>query len=98
MSSTTGQLISGKVLSRAGKASGKYKNCYNIRYDSDGNIGWIDLKDINSLSTITDSKEMLMMFNTDEVLKAKNAEIANWLVNDVYEEVYNTRQRVMSVR
>ena len=40
-----------KVLSRAGKASGKYKSCYNIEYLSPDNLmgqqTWIDLDNID---------------------------------------------------
>ena len=43
-----------KVLSRAGKASGKYKSCYNIEYLSPDNLmgqqTWIDLDNIDITS------------------------------------------------
>ena len=34
--------ILGKILSRAGKATGKYKHCYNIKYIFDVSTGWIN--------------------------------------------------------
>ena len=97
VNANTGEVISGKVLSRAGKSTGRYKTCYNLRYDSDGNVGWIDLRDFNEWCALPGSAEMLVMFNTDEVLAAKEKEIANWRANEVFEEV-NTGQRVISVR
>ena len=33
-----GELMSGKILSRAGRATGKYKNCFNVQKDSDEKI------------------------------------------------------------
>ncbi|KAK4327170.1 hypothetical protein Pmani_002340 [Petrolisthes manimaculis] len=42
--SDTGELVSGRVMSRDGKASGRYSDCYNFRWDSDGGVSWADLK------------------------------------------------------
>ena len=44
--------------------------CYNLRYDPDLNVGWIDLRDFNEWCALPESAEMLMMFNPDEVLAA----------------------------
>ncbi|KAG0718476.1 hypothetical protein GWK47_007638 [Chionoecetes opilio] len=40
----SGELVSGRVVGRADKATGKYKDCYNFRWDLDGSISWADLK------------------------------------------------------
>jgi len=40
--STSGEYLSGKIVGRAGKATGKYKNCFNVKNDADGHINWVD--------------------------------------------------------
>lgn len=96
---SSGEWISGKIVSRAGKATGKFKNRYNIKKDSDGNVGWVDLdRDFSSWETVDDDIEMLVFFNTDEVMQAKKKEIDNWMRNEVYEEADDVGQQAMSVR
>ena len=34
-----------EILSRTGKATGKYQQAYNIRNIENGNLSWVDLKD-----------------------------------------------------
>ena len=57
-----------KVLSRAGKASGKYKSCYNVEYLSpDHPVGqqiWIDLGNID----ITSVRNKPETTKTDKIL------------------------------
>ena len=96
---TSGEWVSGRIVSRAGKATGKYPNCYNMKHDSDGNISWVNLDcDFLSWETVDDNTEMLVLFNTDEVMSAKENEIENWKRNDVYEEVDDVGQKTLSVR
>ena len=97
--SETGELVSGKIVSRAGKSTGKYKNCFNLESDSDGTTSCINLdQDLSSWKVVSDEEEMLVLFNSTEVVNAKEKEIANWLENDVYEEVEYTNQSLLSVR
>ena len=42
--SDSGELITGKIVSRAGKAISKYKICFNLQKDSDGSVAWFDLE------------------------------------------------------
>lgn len=98
LQSSTGDMISGKIVSRAGKATGKYKDCYNIKYDSDGKVGWIDLNDLSEWSDVPNDVEMVIMFNSEEVLSAKNTEMLNWIDNCVYEEVEDEGQDFITVR
>ena len=60
-----------KIVSRAGKTTGKYKSCYNLQRDIDGSIEWIDLKEVNSLTAVPNDQEMIVMFNSDDVINAK---------------------------
>ena len=95
----SGELISGKLLSRAGKVSGKYKNCYNLRSDKDGEVQPIDVeKDLEHLKIIPDDVELLVMYNSAQIQAAKEKEIDNWNSNEVYEEVENVGQKAISVR
>ncbi|KAK4319794.1 hypothetical protein Pmani_009312 [Petrolisthes manimaculis] len=97
--SDTGELVSGRVMSRAGKASGRYSDCYNFRWDSDGGVSWVDLKkDFSTWKIVDDDTELLVLFNTEEVLRAKEKEISNWRDNEVYEEVEDVGQGALSVR
>ncbi|KAG0724834.1 Retrovirus-related Pol polyprotein from transposon RE1 [Chionoecetes opilio] len=94
----SGECISGRIVSRAGKATGRYSNCYNIKSDKDGNINWMDLdRDFTSWETVDEVTEMFVLFNTDEVVCAKEKEIENWRTKEVCEEVENVGQQAISV-
>ena len=95
----SGELVSGRVVSRAGKATGKYKDCYNFRWDSDGSISWADLsRDFSTWKIVGEGTEMMILFNSEEVMCAKEKEIQNWRDNKVYEEVEDIGQESLSVR
>ena len=57
--SNTGEPISGKILSRAGKATGAYRNCYNIEKDTDGSKDWYNFEKLKDLVTVPDHEEMV---------------------------------------
>lgn len=95
----SGELKSGRVLSRAGKSTGKYKDCYNVKWDLDGSESWVDVReDFSDLQVMEDNVEMMVLFNSEEVLCAKKKEIKSWQENDVYEEVDDVGQDTLSVR
>ena len=96
--SNTGEFISGKIVSRAGKATGKYKNCYNLTNDTDGSTDWINLNDLDDVSTLSDDSDRVILFNTAEVENAKEVEMKNWHDNNVYDEVEDVGQSAVSVR
>ena len=96
--SLSGEMFTGKILGRAGKASGPKKHFYNIEKDSDGWQGWYDLEAVKELKSIPDDKEVQVMFNSAEVKIAKEREIRNWNDNQVYEEVDDKGQKVTSSR
>lgn len=97
--SRSGELLSGKIVSRAGKSTGKYRHCYNVEKDSDGNITWLDLdKDFDDWEVVDEDTELLVLFNSECVLYAKEKEIDNWRNNDVFDEVDDVGQTTMSVR
>ena len=95
--SVTGEYVTGRILGRAGKVKGSNRDCYNIVRDN-GWRGWYNLKHIKDLSAIPDDKEVTVLFSSNVVDQAKEKEIQNWRINDVYEEVEDRGQRVISVR
>ena len=95
---SSGESIVGRIVSRAGKSTGKYKNCFNVKKDSDGSIDWINLDQLDGLKNVPDNVEMLVMYNSEEVCVAKEKEIQNWRQNDVYKEVEDEGQVTVSVR
>ena len=96
--STTGEHISGKINNRAGKVKGTNKDCYNIIRDNDGWQGWLDFRNLRDLSPVNDETEMIILFNNDAVAVAKETEIKTWKDNQVYEEVLDVGQKIISVR
>lgn len=95
----SGEFMSGKILSRAGKATGRFKHCYNLQRDSDGGVGWVDLqKDFSTWEVVDDDTELLVLFSSDDVSNAKESEITNWRNNNVYDEVDDSGQDAISVR
>ena len=95
---STGEIVSGKIMSRAGKVNGRNKHCYNVERDSDGNQGWLDLSKVNDLEVVPEDVEMVVMFNSEAVAKAKQEEIEEWKKYDVFKEVEDRGQKTISVR
>ena len=107
-----GENYTAKVLSRAGKSSGKYSNWYNIEYESpDAIIGKkdnIDITKAQNLIVVPDDEQPEPQPNipTDEILEiskvsfedAKAAELKNWKDHNVYETVPYNQQKCISVR
>ena len=95
----SGEAITGRIVSRAGKTTGRNKNCYNIQRDSDNSVQWYDIKkDFEDFDVVPDEAEMLVLFNTQDVMAAKDSEIKNWRENGVFEEVENEGQTAISAR
>ena len=97
--SNNNEIVTGTVINRAGKASGKYSSAYNVKRDDNGEYECVDLKrDVNNWRLIDDSEEVLILLNSDEVFKAKKSEIENWKNNNVYEETVDKGQCTISTR
>ena len=98
MQSDSGEVICGTILSRAGKVTGKYKNAFNVK-KNDNTVAWFDFgKDLTEIEVLPNEVELLVLFNSDDVILAKEQEIENWKTNDVYEEVDSNGETVISVR
>ena len=98
ISKDTGEVIIGKLSSRAGKVGSKHEHCWNIE-KSDGSISWYDLKTgFQELSKLQDDVELFVFYNTEDVSNAKIKEIENWRANEVYSEVDDAGQNAISTR
>lgn len=87
-----------KVISRAGKSTGHYKYCYNIK-KMDGEMQWIDLfRGVQRWRPVEDESEVLVTYTEDIVGQAKLREMSNWTANDVFQEVDDLGQRCISLR
>ena len=87
-----------KVVSRAGKAGGKYKHCYNIQ-NQHGGGECVDLfRNVQKWRQIPDNEEILSCSSGDREYQAKLAEHDNWISNNVYDKVQDCGQTPVSLR
>ena len=70
-------------------------SCVVILRDS-GWTGWYDLGRLNELREVPDSSGMIILDNTDDIVKKK--EMENCKANGVYEEVIFSGNKLMSTR
>ena len=94
------------VHSRAGKASGRYKNCLNIQLEGQDNVVCVDWNELAldwKEDTATEDEEEEVLFSSAEtydqaVVDAKNAELEKFKANKVYDEVDFANQSTVGVR
>ena len=92
-----------KLESRAGKAKGKYSDEWNIVLP-DGDRKTIDFGRLENVRNILEKEtndeifvsELDMRNYEDEVRKAKTKEMESWVKRQVYEEVPNLGQKLVS--
>ena len=86
------------VLGRAGKCSGKNKTWFNLKdITADKHIS----VDFNQIKGWKNSEEDVLIADSSdnvEILEAKQAELWNWTTHNVYEEVNDNDQKVISLR
>ena len=88
----------GYVHSRAGKATGANKSCFNIRDELSDEIRWYDFSDpIVSWETIP-TEVLITNLDNESINIAKMKELESWRNNDAYEEVEFEDQHVISTR
>ena len=106
--SASNDWATGKVLSRSGKATGKYKHNWNVE-TATGEIVEMDFsKEIGNWEYVEqdnlhDSEEINLchIFNAEadeKTLEAKQRELKSWIDEEVYEEVEDKGQTTVSVR
>ncbi|XP_061841706.1 uncharacterized protein [Nerophis lumbriciformis] len=105
----TGISHTAKVLGRAGKATGKHKDWYNLEYTEPVNLtGTTRSADLSQVDTlqIQSSDRVEQPSDHEDVLvtkdvsfeSAKLTEISNWEKHDVFDEVKNMGQKCISTR
>ena len=93
----------GKVVSRAGKATGKYKSWWNIKNLDSGHVQAENLEELNQIENIDDEQaavetETFVMniprhlHNEKRCIEAKEKEFDSWEKFDVFEEVADVGQ------
>ena len=91
-------VVTAKVLGRAGKSTGKYKNSYNVQYKAPENLegthAYIDLDRVTNFKLIVKNSEDVPattesiieeIFETKDVdfSEAKMVELQSWKTNEV---------------
>ena len=89
-----------KIISRAGKASSaKYSTWLNVQDVETQEISPIDWKNVQEWKELPVEEVLISNgYNPDELLSAKFEEIKKWKDYDVYTEVENVGQKVISTR
>ncbi|CAL4145852.1 unnamed protein product [Meganyctiphanes norvegica] len=93
----TGNFVSGSIVSRAGKATGSNRNCYNLILDSSGMHGWFNIDTLKDVK-VSGEDENVILYVNEEVQRAKEKELESWVDNDVFQKVRNKGQKSISVR
>ena len=82
------------VMSRGGKATGKWKDCFNVQEENSDAIYWIDtrrfeMKLLKEMEEEEEGNEVMLCERLikKEIEEAKEREIESWRENDVFEEV-----------
>ena len=91
-----GQQYEAVVLSRAGKATGRKKHCYNVYVKDTGEEIHIDVSTLDDYTVVNkddadgfdlETVEDVYAVQVDEYATEKQAELSSWISNKVYEEV-----------
>ena len=93
-----------KIMSRAGKATRKFKNCFNVQYQHPSDMylseGHVDFDKVKSFSILHENNDTdkVHMINESCFDNAKLEELNNWKSNKVYEEIPKTNQKLLHCR
>ena len=103
-----GQEYIAEILGRVGKSTGRYNNCYNIRYTEPeslkNRVGNIDFsRDIDTWSKLqssdaTEDALFINDINSEDFAEAKKDELDSWQKHEVYDKVPYVEQPLMSTR
>ncbi|KAL5248736.1 hypothetical protein ACHWQZ_G017802, partial [Mnemiopsis leidyi] len=93
------------IHSRAGKATGSYRNCLNIQLEGDEDIKCVDWQELAREwkdDNVPEREEEVLLSTVcsyeQAVVDAKQKELKKFRDNDVYDEVDNTNQSTVGVR
>lgn len=92
------------IISRAGKATGKYSSWYNVKHPDEENPICIDFQSIDKWKKVekgrTEEVNIVLVPQQrhcdKDVITAKEREIQNWKDFEVFEEVRNSGQKTIS--
>ena len=92
----------GEIIGRAAKATGKYKNAFNIEYKEPVSMynqqGYVDFDKVNDIVINENKTEQIMLTDENCFQKAKLYELNSWKTNNVYEEIPYSNQSLMHVK
>ena len=90
-----------EIISRGGKARGKYESWYNIRDTQDSSVKAIDWHAVENWKPMSDESEVFLSTNeigVSELAQSKLEELNKLRTHNVYERVKYTGQECVSVR
>ena len=100
--SPSGEKITGRIRSRAGKLGknkeGKYKYWFNVDIDGEESTTSIDFEKLARWRITPEIEDSLVAWEGLEIDKAKSTEISNWRKREVFEEVEDKGQKTISTR
>ena len=76
-----------QILSRAGKAKGKYDSWYNVRDVENGTADCVDWNNVHKWKPHTEHEEVIMSIegiDEKDLMQAKVEELNKWTQNNVY--------------
>ena len=92
----------GEIIGRAAKATGKYKNAFNIEYKEPVSMynqqGYVDFDKVNNIVINENKTDQIMLIDENCFQKAKLYELNSWKTNNVYEEIPYSSQILMHVK
>ena len=90
-------------MSRAGKATSKFKNCFDVQYQhspdmylSEGHVNFDKVKSLASYMKIMTHE--VHMIDESCFDNAKLEELNDWKSNKIYEESLNTNRKLLHCR
>ena len=86
------------IISRAGKAKGKNNSWFNVKDITQDEKISIDFSEIKRWKKCEEVLIVIPSDNNVEILEATQAELNSWIKQNVYEEVEDRGQKVVSVR
>ena len=90
-----------EILGHAGKATGLYKNSFNVEYkqiDQEENKNrYVDFDKVDNLKVINIEEEVYQV-DSDVFQSAKETELMSWKKNQVFEEVPYIGQKTISLK
>ena len=102
-----GQWISGRVLGRAGKSTGKYSAHWNVERFDNNVVEELNFDQISNWKEVEESEKVYVSYNFPQIFlteinteleAAKEIELKNWMLEKVYEEVLDEGQSYISCR